>query len=351
MYIMDETDFIVLPLAYNDFCEDVISISQTGTFTGEISLERVLSASSIHKIISFISEDMKGKDRCYVIDMRNIISYAEHSFTQLQKIIEANIIFFGASDETGIKLNEDIPGKLLDLSDKMKGTKRLRKEAICQIQTKVEKIYLNETAKIVRWMSHKITKIESEKITPLDSSGVFCNMYVNAKKLFLDPDKYYFILYQMILRIAKYKEQIDALISASRNGANLANIIGWLLNIKVVHCITLGPKFSLSMQNINKDIRKRKNYFYIFDFMCLGTEAKVLNAILAVKGARLIGGMGIANYIAIDKSSGQGVISKMNTLIDTHTANLDYKIAGTKEDILKLLREGEEKDESGLQKI
>lgn len=351
MYIINETDFILLPLAYIDFCEDVISISQTGTFEGEISLERVLSAISVQKIVSFIEEDMKEKDICYVIDMRNIISYAEHSFAQLGKLVEANIIFFGASDETGIKLNEDLPNKLLDLSDKMKGTKQLSKKAICEMQIRVEKIYLNETAKIVRWMSHKIKKNESDKLTPLDSSGVFCNMYVNAKKLFLNPEKYYFILYQMILSVAKYKDQIDALISASRNGANLANIIGWLLNIKVVHCITLGPKFSLSMQNINKDIRKRKNYFYIFDFMCLGTEAKVLNAILAVKGARLIGGMGIANYIAIDKSSEQGVISKMNTLIDTRTANLDYKIAGTKEDILKLLEEGEEKDGSGLQKV
>lgn len=351
MYIIEETDFIMLPLAYNDFCEDVISISQTGTFAGEISLDRVLSASSVQKIVSFIAEDMKGKENCYVIDMRNLISYAEHSFTQFQKIIDANIIFFGASDETGIKLSEDIPDKLLDLNDKMKGTKRLSKETICQIQSKIEKIYLNETAKIVRWMSHKITSDESDKLTPLDSSGVFCNMYVNAKKLFLDPEKYYFILYQMILRVAKHKGQIDALISASRNGANLANTIGWLLDIKVIHCITLGPKFSLSMQNINKDIRKRKNYFYIFDFMCLGTEVKVLNAILAVKGAKLIGGMGIANYIAIDQSSVQGVISKMDTLIDTRTAKLDYKIAGTKDDILKLLREGEGKDESGLQKI
>lgn len=353
MYIIKQEKFILFPLAYNEFCKDISSICKTGTFAGGVHIERVLNVDSIKDIISFIEQNSKIEDIFYVIDMRNIVSYVEHSFSLLKELKDYKIIIYGAKGDVEKKIDDDLGGNIIPLMKNIKATTNIDKSCVKKLEKEIESVYITETAKIVQWMSRNISPEQYDELMPLDSSGVYCNMYVDAKKLFLDPTKCYFILYLMILEVAKYKNknEIDALISASRNGANIANIIGWLLDIKVVHCINLGPKFSLSMQNINKDIRERKKYFYIFDFMCLGTEVKVLNSILTVKGARLEGGMGIANYIVISHSNKEGVIGKMHTLIDTKSAGLDYKIAGTKEDICTALRKGKNKDESGIRKI
>lgn len=350
MYIIDEKDFVLIPLAYNDFCDDVMAISETGVFAGTISTKRILSVQSVKRVYNYIEKQDRNSEIYYVIDFRNIISYAERIFGCFSELPHSHIIFYGLNSDLKSKLEEDLSGIIFPFQGQTLGMDKNSEKFLDSNKAKIENIYRNEASRIIRWMACTIRK--NEPLIPLDSSGIFCNMYVNIKRLFLDPDKYYFIVYLMILEIIQYKNNIDALISASRNGANLANIIGWLLDIKVVHCINLGPKFSLSIKNVNKDIRKRKKYFYIFDFMCLGTEAKVLNAILMIKDARLVGGMGIANYVPFNSPVAEkSVIGKMKTIMDTREAELEYKIAGTKEEIARMLIERESTDESRMDKV
>ena len=225
------------------------------------------------------------------------------------------------------------------------------KDSYSAYYDEIHNIYHNETVTIVQWMKQCVTKESVKNIKPLDSSGIYCNMYINAKRLFIDPDKYYFIIYQMICMIASSNQNFDALVSASRNGANIASIIGWLLNKKVIHCTSLGPKFSLAPNLIYKEIRHKKRYAYIFDFMCLGTEAKLLNALLNSKGANLVEGFGIANYINLEHNLQFSVLNKMNSLVDVQKEKIGYRIAGSKEEIEEMLIEESEEYVSGLCRV
>lgn len=346
MYIIRKKKFLFLPLAYNDFCDDINSICQLGTFTGTICIQRIINAEVINRVKDFIERNAfaSGENWMYVIDMQNIISYADHAFEYLRKISDAPILICNISRENMENIKEDLQYRYFEIDRSTVSVNVDLSKVYQQIEGEISGIYHDEVCNIVKWMTVRVKEEDIPNLKPLDSSGVYCNMYVNAKKLFLKPENYNFILYQMVKEVSIYRDEIDALVSSSRNGANLANLIGWLLNIKVIHCINLGPRFSLSTYKIRKDIRKNKKYLYIYDFMCLGTEVKVLNTILGVRDAQLIGGVGIANYIDLEDSGGQkSVLGKMKSLIDIKKAGIPYKIAGTKEEIkAKLVKEGDD---------
>lgn len=354
MYVMEHKRFVLIPIAYNDFYKDIQKIKIQGEFSPPISVERFLNEQDFDKVISYVVSDAieGGNDKVYVIDMRDIISYKEKIFAKLVHHKNLPIVIMNINNKIRNYIREDLKDILIEVEEEIIAINEEARERFLFLGHEIKNAYHSENCNIVRWMTDNIKENDMDALHPLDSSGIFCNMYVNAKKLFRDPDRYSFIVYEMIRSISKRKTEIDALVSASRNGANLASVIGWLLGIKVVYCANLGPKFSLMTYNIERNIRKNKKYFFVYDFMCLGTELKVLNAIIGVRGAFLIGGMGIANYISPTEEELQySVLGKMDSLIDVKKENIGYKIAGTKQEIKLLLMEGEEKYVSRLQRI
>ena len=89
----------------------------------------------------------------------------------------------------------------------------------------------------------------------------------------------------------------------------------------------------------------------IYDFLCLGTEAKLLNALLGLKGANLTAGYGVANYCGSDNAYGDSVMKRMYGLVNIRDAGFGYRIAGTRDEIKNMLIEKGEDDEPGLYKI
>ena len=168
----------------------------------------------------------------------------------------------------------------------------------------------------------------------LDSSGLYGNMYISSKKLFTKPESYFQILYGMALETEKIGE-FDSFISSSKNGAILAGILGAMLGKKVVHIRGVGPRYSMYFGNIQKEIKKGKSYVYVFDFVCTGTELKILSALVNANDAYLIGGVGIAEYEGNIEGK-KFFMKNINPLITTKEAGLKYKIAGSKEDVRKL---------------
>ena len=336
MYIIKEKKFILIPLAYNEFCNDIKSLSDSPKYEGEIQIERIIGSCTVESIVEYCNRD---KDATYVIDMKNIVLYENKIFKKLLELDDAKIIIVNIKDSLIESIKEDLNNKYEQIDVGVLCSNDSISSAYNDLKTEINNIYHKETVAIVQWMRQCVTKENVKDIKPLDSSGVYCNMYINAKQLFIAPDKYCFIIYQMICAIVTSTQRIDALVSASRNGANIACVIGWLLNKKVIHCTSLGPKFSLATNMVYKDIRKNNKYAYIFDFMCLGTEAKLLNAILNSKGAILVEGFGIANYINLDGNSGLSVLGRMKSLVDVQNENFGYKIAGSKEEIEDMLIE------------
>lgn len=348
MYIIKDEKFVLIPLAYNEFCNDIKSLSDSKKYAGEIEINRIIDSCALEEIVKYCNKD---EEILHIIDMRNIVSYENKIFKKLLEIKKTKIIIVNIESSLINSIKEDLNDKYEQIDDYTLCSDSKLKNKDTSLQDAVNNIYHKETVKIVQWMKQCVTPKNVNDIKPLDSSGIYCNMYINVKRLFIDPDKYCFIIYQMICMIANSNQEVDALVSASRNGANLASIIGWLLNKKVIHCTSLGPKFSLAPNMIYKDIRKNNRYAYIFDFMCLGTEAKLLNALLNSKGANLVEGFGIANYIDLESGSQFSVLSRMNSLVDVQKENIGYRIAGSKEEIKEMLIEESAKDVSGLHRV
>ena len=132
----------------------------------------------------------------------------------------------------------------------------------------------------------------------LDSSGIYANRYINIKQIFYDPKFYYLIFFFFLSSIINnYKtEDYDKLICSSYNGAALASIIGQMLNKDVVYLMNLGPRLTISDRELIKGIEPHKKYLYIADFICLGTEFKILKTTVRLQNSNIIGGVSVASY-------------------------------------------------------
>lgn len=354
MRIIKRDGGALIPVAYNIFCEDIASLIEGGKGIKEsITIERYLSGREMHRILKYLEKENTNKEvdkNVYVIDMVNIVSYENRVFSQL-KDSSYDVAIVNMNPDVYSRVKEDVEESYIIRPEAFFSSSQVEVQ-YTKIKKEMKDIYHSEVVNIVKSITEIIDEKDLTNLRPLDSSGVYCNMYINVKKLFLMPEKYYFIIYQMICKIKKDNLEVDAFISASRNGANLANIIGWLMGKKVIHCTNLGPKFSLASPNMSDDIRKDKKYIYIFDFMCLGTEVKVLNALLSIKQAELVKGYGIGNYIQVDENIDQfNVTNRVRTLVDVQKESFGYRIAGTRDEIKNLLKEEGFIHESGIQRI
>lgn len=161
----------------------------------------------------------------------------------------------------------------------------------------------------------------------LESSGLYGNYYVNIKKLFLNVDNFYFIMFCLAEMVYPYiiSKRINAFVSSSKNGAIIANILGGLLDVKEVHLIGVGPKYSMELCDSVKCIQEERKYAYIFDFMCTGTELKIVSALINSKRGYLVYSAGIARY---KENINFNLIKDMDVIVDTKELGIKYKIFG-----------------------
>ena len=166
----------------------------------------------------------------------------------------------------------------------------------------------------------------------LESSGVFVSRYVALKDLFLQMDGALFLLYEMAERVyAKYPAAADreskTLISCSKTGAAYASLLSMLLNMRAVYCKSVGPKFALDTVRLKSEIQEGQDYIYVFDFLCMGTEARILHALVNCLGGNLLYGIGAANYLDIGAEEFRdSFFSKLETLSDIQSAVDGYRV-------------------------
>lgn len=169
--------------------------------------------------------------------------------------------------------------------------------------------------------------------TKLKSSGVYVNSYVALKDLFfLQMDDALFVLYEMAERIyVRYPAAADreskTLVSCSRTGAAYASLLSMLLNMRAVYCKSVGPEFALDTARLESEIQAGQDYIYVFDFLCMGTEAKILHALISCLGGNLLYGIGVANYLDITAEVFRdSFFSKLETLSDIQSAVTGYRV-------------------------
>ncbi len=328
MQVYEEQDFVMIPLAMNAFFYNIPVGTDKIRYSNSVSIgEKFLAI-----LVQYFDKVDEGK---YIILDLQDTDYAFHLFQKL-KTITRPILFLNIISETlHDKIKEDLPTIQFSAEQRYAVLNISFDDTIKEICEKYSSSVISHNiyVKIVRNLIDDIPQnpVEPQK---LDSSGLYSNMYVNVKRLFKYPENYYSIAFGLAKKIVDSKIEYDGLISSSKNGAILANLLGMLLNKKVIHIIGLGPKYSMNTGNLQKEIKKRKNYIYVFDFRCTGTEMKALLALISANEAYVTGATGIAVY----KSDQIDIVNNnLMYLVDLKTENIPYKIAGEKEDIITLM--------------
>lgn len=122
----------------------------------------------------------------------------------------------------------------------------------------------------------------------LVSSGVYSNMQINLKKIFGDTTNFPYVIYLLWKQI--YRDDIDGIIATSKNGVAFASILGEVLGYPVLY-FNIGQMFE-ETYNCSPEIKENGKYIHIYDMICVGSEAKVLNALVNAQGGRIIKSVG-----------------------------------------------------------
>ena len=168
-------------------------------------------------------------------------------------------------------------------------------------------------------------------------------MSLDYKRMFECPQDLQFIvgeLYYIICYI-KQHEKIDFLVAASKNAISLTAILSHWLGIPAIYHTNIGQKyvkqkFADKVESQTDAVLKEKRYLMVFDVICLGTEARILNGIINVLGGNLIGAVGmvcVQEPDAIRKSDEDSILAKANCLSTAKEMELGYRIALTREEL------------------
>ncbi len=324
MQIYAEDEFIMIPMAMNAFFASI----RLGTRKIEYAKTISISEELLDQIIE-IMQDL-SEEKYIILDMKNT-DYAFKLFEKLQGINRTIIFVNIDSSALQNKMKENLPNIQFSSDENSAVLNKMYDNTI-------EKICLNYAPIISRKVYVKIVKDlidnvfrDSAKPQKLDSSGLYSNMYVNVKRLFLEPENYYAIFFGLAQKVKECGIEFDGFISSSKNGALLANILGMMLGKKVIHIMGLGPRYSMNVGNLQKEIKKQKNYIYVFDFRCTGTEMKMLSALINANDAYIQGAVGIAIY------KSEPTDKNLLYLVNIKEEGIPYKIAGEEEDIVKLM--------------
>lgn len=315
VYTIDIGNIVVVPVDFNIFYESAQKYRKNIRYSKDCTI----SESFFDELFFLIS---KKTDKYFALDMKNVVSYPTRLFTRLEKYLD-RIVFYNIMVESRVKdrISEDLE-QLIWKNDTMAYFSN-------NSNIDIEDIVNNQGGKARRQKTNEIIKdlvcCDNKKLIHLESSGLYSNCYVDIKRLFLNVDNYYYIIFSLAERVFSSISQVDALVSSSKNGAIIANILGGLLDVKEVHLIGVGPKYSMELGDTIDCIKQGKKYAYIFDFMCTGTELKIVSALINSKKAYLTYAAGIAKYNNDVRTT---AIDKIEVLTDTKEMEINYKLMG-----------------------
>lgn len=316
MFVINEKNYIIIPIDYNAFFYSAKENPKKIRY----SKDYVISDNLFKEIFECINSN---QNKVIILDMRNIVFYNPRMFGDLEPYID-KIVFVNVGNVGSVKqrLVEDLEGLEWEGESIGFGTGLkvfMMSSNICELINSYRKDKIIE-------IIFDLVENENKPIL-LESSGLYGNYYVNIKKMFLNVDNFYFIMFCLAEMVYPYiiSKRINAFVSSSKNGAIIANILGGLLDVKEVHLIGVGPKYSMELCDSVKCIQEERKYAYIFDFMCTGTELKIVIALINSKRGYLVYSAGIARY---KENINFNLIKDMDVIVDTKELGIKYKIFG-----------------------
>lgn len=325
MLTIDIDNLRIIPLDFWAFFSDASS------YIGRFKFSK--SQFVNENVFEYLNQEIMDNQnrRLLGIDMKNISSYPMHIFARISTS-DSKVFFYNVEEKNIVlRMKEDLP-QLIWLNET---TATFSMENRFEIEDSLQNKCGN-SRKIKHAEIMKKTMLSQDKdVYTLESSGLYSNCYLSVKKLFREVEMFYFTIFSMAQRVSELPK-FDAFVTSSKNGAIIATILGDILNIKEIHLIGIGPKYSMELENSVDSIKQGKRYVYIFDFMCTGTELKIVSALISSKKGILKGAIGISRYKADINLALQ---RKISVLVEEKELGIRYVIAGSKEEI-KMLKDG-----------
>lgn len=326
MYCWEDNGNIVIPLSFNIFYNESRNNKRNIGFGKEFSI----SDEIFEKLKLFLES---WQDKIIAIDMQKI-NYPSRMFEGLRET-KGRILFFNIQGQVlRSMMKEDLPGLNWCGDGTLCFLNGVTSKDI--IDVRASRMLFTYKRKYSRILNDIKVPCEKDQPLLLDSSGLYSNMYITVKKLFLKPDDYYFVLYGMAAETEKLGD-FDGFISSSKNGAILANLLGSLMNKKVVHIQGVGPKYSMRVGNVQNEIKRGRSYVYVSDFICTGMEMKIMSSLINSNDAYLNSTIGFAMYLD-ERRKEISIFERVRCLITTGEAGIAYKVAGSRADMLELMK-------------
>ncbi|MGX8795685.1 hypothetical protein ACR6HW_06290 [Fusibacter sp. JL298sf-3] len=317
-------EVILYPIASNVLFNSFKRDSLTCRFSTSVYLRD----SDVIELINRI-EDVINKYEFIGIDLEYVTNADSRAFSKFSILTAVEKIVFINVDKNSIvkqKIFEDLNSFGLEVRNDMITFGKNNNFGV-DFKEKFKTVYGDNFKKIIA--TYAIPGSEY-----LNSSSVWSNHYVDFKKMFMHSENLKIILYEMTKITNEYGNSFDGIISSSKTGSIFATLIGYLLNRKVIHYISIGPKFAITEKNMMKKIRAKKKYLYVGDFICLGTELKTLNVLLANNNSEIVGGVVVASYLDLsDAVYKESILSKVRFIARVDECGINYKVAGTKKEL------------------
>lgn len=209
----------------------------------------------------------------------------------------------------------------------------------------IDTLYLNILSSKLSHLIQQYGVRKSKRGEPLllESANIYANEYIFVKDLFLYPNILNFFLFELYRKIRKYvKEKLEnklenvVLIATSMTGTMLVSALLRYFYIFDEKCgianqflLHFGPLFNIESKGLTlNELNKKKDYIYVYDFMCEGTEWRFLKNHLQAHDIELKASFGVAiydrPYHAEDGDENYGK-NKITALVDVHDWEKDEK--------------------------
>lgn len=329
MFVINTDKMTIYPVAFNLYIDkidgykkDVNKEQKENSSTNILFFnETRLDENDVIKIQNDIKQCTNEK--ILLIDFQNILIKDSRNFDILLPDKKKYVIFANLSIETGFfdKAATDlkIPVNLQDRQEKSIYSNEdiLKRMKMNSVMGTLTQIYCDYIAGLIS----DCLDDGKDGFEFLESSCVFSSKYVNIRKIFKKPEQGRFLLYCLAYRVKELVRDTGnyKLICTSKTGAIIANIISHMLNVPVVYCVGVGPKFAVKPDEMVARVQEQERYVYIFDFICIGTELKILSTFISDRKSKLICGVGPASYIRCNHpeiAERKLILNKMHPLIN-----------------------------------
>lgn len=234
----------------------------------------------------------------YIWDFNNLDSINDREFADFFKyFIKKKITIILANVKSKSALDNQIRYEIMSYSGKKlfssKGIENYllgNDETIDFKKDTIQKIRVNYLNKVVSEYC-----IET-KYQYLVSSGVYSNMQINMKNLFYYPKEFEYIVY--LLWDNMRMENIQGIIATSKNGVAFASVLGKILGYDVLY-FNIGQMFE-ETYNCSPKVERNGRYIHVYDVICLGSETKVLNALVNLQGGKVVKSVGCVCLLDLD---------------------------------------------------